>query len=87
MRFETLVFTTNWFEEYERLSNTDRRRFRRALALLETNEGHPSLRVHSLHGKLEGVWSASASDSLRMTFERLSDGRKALLTCSNHYGD
>jgi hypothetical protein len=29
----------------------------------------------------------SASRELRITFERLADGHKLLLTCSHHYGD
>jgi mRNA-degrading endonuclease YafQ of YafQ-DinJ toxin-antitoxin module len=53
--------------------------------LLDSNERHPSLRVHQLQGDQAGVWSASASDELRLTFERLSEGRKLLLRCSRHY--
>jgi hypothetical protein len=41
--------------------------------------------VHELRGPLQGVWSASASDVLRMTFERLPNGKKAMLTCSRHH--
>lgn len=66
-------------------SATDRRAFLKALRLLDHNEQHPSLRVHELKGDCEGSWSASASRSLRMTFERLPDGRKRMLTCSKHY--
>lgn len=63
----------------------DRRRFVRALGLLAADEQHPSLRVHQLRGQLRGVWSASASDELRITFRRLDGKRKLLLTCSRHY--
>jgi hypothetical protein len=63
----------------------DRRRFVRALRLLDQNERHRSLRVHQLQGDLAGVWSASASDELRMTFLRAGGGRKLMLTCSRHY--
>jgi hypothetical protein len=51
---------------------------------LDVDEKHPSLRVHKLEGDRGGAWSASASSSLRMTFERLPGGRKWLLTCSKH---
>ncbi len=57
----------------------------KALGLLDANEQHPSLRVHQLSGGLEGSWSASASDELRITFVRSEAGRKVLLTCSRHY--
>jgi mRNA-degrading endonuclease YafQ of YafQ-DinJ toxin-antitoxin module len=42
---------------------------------------------HELRGDLAGVWSASASKELRITFERIPGGRKRLLTCSHHYAD
>lgn len=64
---------------------TDRRRLVRALRLLDSNERHSSLRVHRLLGDLEGAWSASASDALRITVERRSGGRKVMLACSRHY--
>jgi mRNA-degrading endonuclease YafQ of YafQ-DinJ toxin-antitoxin module len=55
------------------------------MRLLDSNEKHPSLRVHELSGDLAGIWSASASDDLRIEFLRLEGGRKLLLRCSRHY--
>lgn len=66
-------------------SAADRKALVKALRLLDENERHPSLRVHQLRGDRDGSWSASASGSLRMTFERRADGRKRMLTCSKHY--
>jgi len=66
-------------------SPAERRLFLTALRLLDQDERHPSLRVHQLHGDREGSWSVSASRELRMTFERLPDGRHRMLTCSRHY--
>ena len=68
-----------------RFGPTDQRRFLKALRLLDENERHPSLRVHQLAGDLEGAWSASASDGLRILFTRMAAGRKLLLRCSRHY--
>jgi len=45
------------------------------------------LRVHELGGQLKGIWSASASKSLRITFARLDGGYKLLLTGDHHDGD
>lgn len=86
-RYRTLEFTDAFLEDFVRrdFSAADRQRILRALRILDTNERHPSLRVHELRGPLEGVWSASASDELRVTFVRLEGGRKLLLTCSRHY--
>ena len=82
-----LEFTREFVESLASadFSQSDRDRFVWALRLLDADERHPSLRVHALRGRLEGQWSASVSDQLRLTFERLPGGRKRLLTCSRHY--
>ena len=66
-------------------SRADRSQLLKALRLLDSDDRHPSLRVHRLEGDREGSWSASASRELRLVFERLPDNRKRLLTCSRHY--
>jgi mRNA-degrading endonuclease YafQ of YafQ-DinJ toxin-antitoxin module len=85
--YQTLELTPTFLADH--ISNdftaTDRKRFLQALRLLNTNEQHPSLRVHALQGKLKGAWSVSASDELRIPFIRLDDGRKLIQSCSRHY--
>ena len=83
----SLEFTDTFLETFgsKDLTAADRRAVRKALRLLDGDEKHPSLRVHQLSGDLAGLWSASASDSLRVTFVRTGQGRKTLLTCSKHY--
>lgn len=66
-------------------TENDRRHILRALDLLDANERHPSLRVHRRHGDMEGLWWASASDELRISFTRLGGGRKRLVACTRHY--
>ena len=85
--YASLEFTETFLQSFASrdFSAADRGQFLKALQLLEENERHPSLRVHQLRGNLAGIWSASASDALRLTFERLEAGRKRLLTCSRHY--
>lgn len=85
--YESLEFTDTWLEDFtnRRLSDSDRVRVLKALRLLDLDERHPSLRVHVLEGDRQVSWSVSASDTLRLTFERLSDGRKRMLTCTRHY--
>lgn len=55
------------------------------MRFLDENEQHPSLRVHELSGDLSGMWSASASDELRIVFVREAEGHKLLIRCSRHY--
>ena len=85
--YETLQFSDDFLESYgsKEFSTSDRRRILRALRLLDTNEQHPSLRVHQLEANLKGKWSASASDELRIIFQRLDGGRKRLIECNRHY--
>jgi mRNA-degrading endonuclease YafQ of YafQ-DinJ toxin-antitoxin module len=87
--YRTLSFTETFLDTFSGKDFTrhERKQFLKALGLLDQNERHPSLRVHELRGDLTGVWSASASKELRITFERISNGRKRLLTCSHHYAD
>jgi mRNA-degrading endonuclease YafQ of YafQ-DinJ toxin-antitoxin module len=85
--FESLDFTDTFLEAFASKDFTaaDRRAIRKALRLLDTDDKHPSLRVHELHGDLAGLWSASATRSLRVTFLRMGHGRKTLISCSKHY--
>lgn len=85
--YTTLDFTATFLTTFadKDFSASERKAFLKALKLLDADERHPSLRTHQLKGDAQGSWSASASDVLRMTFERLPDGRKRMLTCSRHY--
>lgn len=85
--YRTLDFKSEFLEQLvaRDFTERERRRFVRALALLDENERHPSLRVHQLAGDMAGTWSASASDELRVTFERLPNGRKLMVACTRHY--
>jgi mRNA-degrading endonuclease YafQ of YafQ-DinJ toxin-antitoxin module len=84
--FASLDFTDTFLETFgsKDFTAADRKVIRKALRLLDGDERHPSLRVHQLSGDLAGLWSASASASLRLTFVRTGQGRKTLLTCSKH---
>jgi len=53
------------------------------LRLFDKDERHPSLRLHEL--SLERVWSASASDDLRIECVRLPQGPKLVIRASRHY--
>jgi mRNA-degrading endonuclease YafQ of YafQ-DinJ toxin-antitoxin module len=85
--YKSLDFTDTFLETFgsKDLTAADRRLIRKALRLLDTDEKHPSLRVHQLQGDLTGLWSASASDVLRLMFVRTGQGRKTLVSCSRHY--
>jgi len=85
--YVTLVFTDEFLDRVFALSSTDQRRIRRVLRQLDTDETTLSLHMHQLRGQQAGLWTAYASKSLRITFERLEGGRKRLIEASQHYGD
>jgi mRNA-degrading endonuclease YafQ of YafQ-DinJ toxin-antitoxin module len=85
--YRSLDFTETFLETFgsKDFSAAERKALRKALRLLDTDERHPSLRVHQLQGDLTGLWSASASEVLRLTFVRAPHGRKTMVSCSRHY--
>jgi mRNA-degrading endonuclease YafQ of YafQ-DinJ toxin-antitoxin module len=77
-----LVFT----ESYNRLAarwlkkHPDlRSQYLKTLQLLELDPFHPSLRLHALSGRLQGVYSVSINLSYRMTLELLIDENEIVL--------
>ncbi len=48
-------------------------RYHRVLRILEQDPFHPSLRLHSLRGKLTGLHSISITMQYRLTLELLMD--------------
>ena len=48
--------------------------YEKSLKLLELNPFHPSLRLHKLRGKLEGLWSISIDRKYRLIFKALENG-------------
>ncbi|KQX99529.1 plasmid stabilization protein [Rhodanobacter sp. Root480] len=68
----TLVFTDQYNRRAARFLKRHpqvREQYRKTLLLLMANPHHPSLRLHALGGKLEGLHSVSINLSYRITLE------------------
>ncbi|MDO8689836.1 MAG: hypothetical protein Q7R39_07465 [Dehalococcoidia bacterium] len=63
-----ILFTEQFEQAYENLTDTEKRGIRKALTLLGANLKHPSLRVKKMEGRRD-IWEARSSKTLRMTFE------------------
>jgi len=73
MRFE-LVFTKQYNRRAARFLKRHlelEKQYLKTLQLLELNPHHPSLRLHALSGRLEGLHSVSINLSYRITLELL----------------
>lgn len=83
-----LVFTESydrralrWLKKHPEL----RTQYLKTLQLLEANPFHPSLRLHALSGKLQGVHSVSINLSYRITLELLiQDGQIIPVNVGDH---
>ena len=64
--------TVRFRRAYRSLTDNERQRVKKAIALLADDWRRPGLGVKRLLGK-EGVWEARASVSLRITFELSGD--------------
>ena len=70
----SLVFTEQYNKKAARFIKRHpelRQAYLKTLRLLEANPFHPSLRLHSLKGKLQGLHSISINISFRITIELL----------------
>lgn len=77
----TLVFTDQYVRRAAKFIKRHpelRQQYLKTLQLLEANPFHPSLRLHSLSGKLAGLHSVSINLSYRITLELLIEGEKII---------
>ncbi len=63
-----ILFTEQFDQAYEKLTNAEKGSVRKTLALLGDNLKYPSLRVKKMEGR-KNLWEARPSKRLRMTFE------------------
>lgn len=52
--------------------------------IFKTNPLHSSLRLHELHGKLQGLWSISLTKNYRIIFERQLNGDILFISIGKH---
>lgn len=52
--------------------------------IFKANIFHPSLRIHNLKGKLEGLWSLSITESYRIIFEYQTDVDVIFISIGKH---
>jgi mRNA-degrading endonuclease YafQ of YafQ-DinJ toxin-antitoxin module len=80
-----LVFTEQYNRRAARFLKTHpelRQTYLKTLQLLEANPAHPSLRLHALRGKLEGLHSVSIN---RITLELLLQDQQIIpVNVGNH---
>ncbi len=76
-----LVFTEDYMRRALRFLKRHpelKNQYAKTLALLEINPHHPSLRLHALSGRLDGLHSISITLSYRITLELLIQDQRII---------
>ena len=85
-----LVFTEQYNRRAARFLKRHpdlRQQYPKTLQVLQANPAHPSLRLHPLRGKLDGLHSVSINLSYRITLELLiQDGKIIPVNVGDHDG-
>ena len=84
----TLIYPDSYIRrarKYLRKHPEIHNQYRKTLELLELDPYHPSLRLHSLEGRLKGLSSVSINMSYRIVLElEIRDGEIILINIGNH---
>lgn len=79
------VFFSDWFlEEFDKLSTNIQENSILKLELFKANPFHPSLRLHKLGWKLDGLWSISINMKYRIIFKPQENWNILLISIWTH---
>ena len=84
MKISRIILDKKFLESLHRLSTVLQKRAEKAQELLMENPFHPSLRLHKLSGRMEGLWSISINQQYRILFEPLDDGDVLFVSIGTH---
>jgi addiction module RelE/StbE family toxin len=79
-----IYYEPGFFKDWKKLDQRFHKSAIKAEALFRHNPLHPSLRLHSLQGKLLGLWSLSVTFDLRIIFKRMDNGDIVFLSIGRH---
>lgn len=80
----TIVYSTGFVKELRKLPSHIVSIASKKEQLFRLNPLHPSLRLHPLHGRLEGLWSISLNSGYRIIFEREPNGDILFISVGKH---
>ena len=60
------------------------KKVKKAKKYFEQNPFHPSLRIHQLSGKMQGLWSISVDRQYRILFRILGEGDAFFISVGTH---
>ncbi len=84
MIIQEILYSSKFVVELRRLSRELIALAAKKEKIFKTNPLHPSLRLHALRGKLQGLWSISISGGYRIIFERQANGDILFMSVGKH---
>lgn len=84
MVVENILYHPKFVRDFKRLHTNDQQRAVKMERVFKTNPLHPSLRLHSLKGKLAGLYSISVTMRIRIIFKRMDNGDIIFLSIGQH---
>lgn len=74
MKIRSIHYNDAFAEQFRALPTVIQKKAAKAEAFFRENPFHPSLRLHKLKGKLNGLWSISMDRKYLIIFKPLDDG-------------
>ncbi len=84
MKIHEIHLNKSFENQFRALPKHAQRKAVKAEKLFRANPFHPSLRLHKLKGRLDGLWSISLDRSYRIIFEVLEDGNVLFVSIGRH---
>jgi len=84
MIIKLILYSTKFIKELRNLPKEIVNSAMQKEKIFKNNPLHPSLRVHSLRGKLAGLWSISVTGNYRFIFERQKNGDILFISIGKH---
>jgi len=84
MKAGTILYHPDFLDDFRKLDAEKQKRAIKSENLFRANPLHPSLRLHALKGRLEGIWSVSVTMRVRILFKRMENGDIVFLSIGHH---
>jgi len=84
MIITNIFYSSKFVQEFKRLPGDIKLLAIKKEKYFKDNPLHPSLRLHSLQGKLKGLWSISLTGGYRIIFERQPNGDILFISIGKH---
>ncbi|MGE3279284.1 MAG: type II toxin-antitoxin system YafQ family toxin [Candidatus Altimarinota bacterium] len=84
MKVETIHTSQHFRKQFTELPKSIKEKALKTEELFRANPFHPSLRLHKLKGKLEGLWSISLDRKHRIIFKSMEDSSILFISIGTH---